>query len=464
MATIPYEQGRPASAPVRTIPSYFPFTGGMRILPLLLAEAYLCVLLGLFLIWPINWQIFHASDWWRLIAYILACYMLIAVGYMLATGPVRRVAEPFKHTEWVIIGGAIAAAILVVPISRVYTGRWPWEVMSVIGQQGEAYRTLQEQLELTTGQRGLIAIIRAVFSPLTFAVVPLGLVHWTRLTWFQRSFVVLSVLVTILISLLRGTDREFADLAIVAVGALLIAVARSNSETSGAIMVFVRRYWPVVIVGVLFVTMAASLFSERKSARLGNVENRTVACVNTSNICANLDAPLIRWMPQEARFATSLFILSTASGFYGLEIAMEKEFKPTYGVGHSPAAIAVYELLTGDTEMARRTYTYRNGFDGWSELNYWSTLMAWLANDLGFPGTLVAILFIGWIFGRTWRSATVGNSDAAAVLFCALMITMFYLTANNQLFGSYDGYFVAAAWAFMWLIEKRHQVVMRLSS
>ena len=52
-----------------------------------------------------------------------------------------------------------------------------------------------------------------------------------------------------------------------------------------------------------------------------------------------------------------------------------------------------------------------------------------------------------------WRSyvddtdfflAAEGNSDPAAVLFCALMITMFYLTANNQLFGSYDGYFVAA--------------------
>jgi hypothetical protein len=351
----------------------------------------------------------------------------------------------------------------VVPISRVYTGRWPWEVMSVIGQQGEAYRALQEQLELTTGQRGLIAIVRAIFSPLTFAVVPLGLIHWARLSWFQRSFVVLSVFVTILISLLRGTDREFADLAIVAMGALLIAIARSKSETSGVIMVFVRRYWPVVIVGVLFVTMAASLFSERKSERLGNVENRTVACVNTSNMCADLDAPLIKWMPQSARFATSLFILSTASGFYGLEIAMEKDFKPTYGVGHSPAALAIYELITGDNQMARRTYTYRNGYEGWSELNYWSTLMAWLANDLGFPGTLVAIFFIGWIFGRTWRSATVGNSDAAGVLFCALMITMFYLTANNQLFGSYDGYFVSGVWAFLWLIEKRHQVVMRFA-
>lgn len=463
MATMPLQDRQPTRPAARTVPSSFPFKGAIRTMPLILTMAYLFTLLALFLVWPINWQIFHAADWARLIAYVLACYGLIAAGYMLATGPVRRVAEPFKYTEHVIIAGAVAAFVLLFPISRVYTGRWPWEIMSVIGQQGEAYKNLQEQLDQTTGQRGLVALVRAVFSPLTFAVIPLGLVHWARLTWSQRGFIALSVLVTIMISLLRGTDREFADLVIVSLGALMIAIARSKSETSGAIMVFIRRYWPVVIVGVLFVTMAASLFTERKSERLGGIENRTAACVNTSNICADIDAPLIRWMPLEARFATSLFILSSASGFYGLEIAMEKDFRPTYGVGHSPAALAVYELLTGDREMARRTYTYRNGFEGWSELNYWSTLMTWIANDLGFPGTLAAMLFLGWIFGRTWRSATTGNSDAAAVLFCALMITMFYLTANNQLLGSYDGYFVVAAWALLWLVEKRHQVVMRLS-
>jgi len=449
-------------APGKVEPSYLPFRGGMRLLPLILVLAYLCTLFLLFLIWPINWQIFHAADWTRLIAYVLGCYALIAAGYMLGTGPVRRVAEPIRHLEWIIIAGALVSFALLFPISRIYTGRWPWEVMAVIGQQGEAYRSLQEQLDQTTGQRGAIAFVRAVFAPLTFAVVPLGLVYWAKLTWIQRGFVALSIATTILISLLRGTDREFADLTIVGLGALLIAVARSKTEAAGSLMLFVRRYWPIVILGVIFLTMAASLFSERKSERLGGVQNRTVACVNVSNICADIDAPLIAWMPLEARFATSLFILSSASGFYGLGIAMEKDFQPSYGVGHSPATLAIYELATGDDELKRRTYTYRNGFEGWSELNYWSTLMTWIANDVGFGGTLIVILTIGWLFGRTWQSATLGGSDAAAVLFCALMITMFYLTANNQLLGSYDGYFIVGAWAVVWMREKRHNVFRRL--
>ena len=112
--------------------------------------------------------------------------------------------------------------------------------------------------------------------------------------------------------------------------------------------------------------------------------------------------------------------------------------------------------------MLHRTYTYRNRGDHWSEEYYWSTLMTWIANDVGFPGTLVVMLALGWLFGRTWRAATTGGSDPAAILFCALMITMFYLTANNQLLGSYDGYFIVAVWATLWLREKRHHVFERV--
>ena len=450
-------------APRQAMASYLPFRGWVRLLPMALIQIYLAILFLLFLVWPINWQIFHAADWAWLSLYVISCYVLLAVGYLLATGRVRRVAQPLKRIDWIIISGAVISFALMFPISQVYTGRWPWEVIAVAGEQGEAYRNLQETLDETTGQRGVIAAIRALFAPLTFAVVPLGLIYWDKLTWFQRGFVGLAIVVTIVISLLRGTDREFADLVIVGTGAMLVALGRAKMASGQPLSYFAKKYWVILAGGFLFVAVAAQLFSDRKSERLGGVDNRITACVNTSNICADIDAPLISWMPLQARFASSLFILSSSSGFYGLQIAMEKDFQPSYGVGHSPATLSVYELITGDDQLKRRTYTYRNGFEGWSELNYWSTLMVWIANDVGFGGALIVILAIGYLFGATWRSATLGRSDAAAVLFCALMITMFYLTANNQLLGSYDGYFIFVAWLIIWLREKRHTVFSRMS-
>ena len=431
----------------------------LRVLPITLIIPYLLVLYGLFLLWPVNWQIFRPEDWFWLSAYVLATYTMVGVGFWFGSAPGNTVTVPLERLrDFVIVAGAALGFMLMFPTSIVYTGRWPWEVLSVIGQQGEAYRTLQEQLELTTGERGYVALARALIAPLTFAVLPLGLIHWNSLSWFVRGAVGLAVATVILLSLLRGTDREFVELIIVGSGAMMVSLGRSSEVGVQVFVQFIRKYWLLLAAGLILFTVAATLFSDRKSDRLGNIENRTAACVNTSKICADLDAPGIRWMPQQARFATSLFILSSSSGFYGLAIAMEKEWRPTYGVGHSPATLAVYELITGDEEMERRTFTYRNGFEGWSELNYWSTLMTWIANDVGFGGALIVILAIAWLFGVTWRDATLGRSDAAAVLFCAILITMFYLSANNQLLGSYDGYFVVAGWMLLWFREKRKRV------
>ena len=433
----------------------------LRILPIALIIPYLLILFALFVLWPVNWQIFRAEHWFWLTTYVLATYTMIAVGFWFGSAPGRTVTVPRqKLRDFVIVAGAGAAFILLFPTSIVYTGRWPWEVLGVLGDQGEAYRTLQEQLELTTGERGYIALARAFVAPLTFAVLPLGLIHWNSLSWFKRSAVGLAVATVILLSLLRGTDREFVELIIIGSGAMMVSLGRSSGVGVQIFAQFARRYWLLLVAGLILFTVAATLFSDRKSDRLGNIENRTAACVNTSKICADLDAPGIRWMPQQARFATSLFILSSSSGFYGLAIAMEKEWRPTYGVGHSPATLAVYELITGDDEMERRTFTYRNGFEGWSELNYWSTLMTWIANDVGFGGALIVILAIAYMFGVTWRDATLGRSDAAAVLFCAILISMFYLSANNQLLGSYDGYFVIAGWTILWFREKRKRLTI----
>ncbi len=42
-------------------------------------------------------------------------------------------------------------------------------------------------------------------------------------------------------------------------------------------------------------------------------------------------------------------------------------------------------------------------------------------------------------------------SDPAAVLFVLATTMMVYFPANNQVLGSYDGYFELAAWTPIWL-------------
>jgi len=187
---------------------------------------------------------------------------------------------------------------------------------------------------------------------------------------------------------------------------------------------------------------------------LGGYVSRTAVCANDSHICANLDNPWISWLPQPQRFGLTFFILSTCSGYYGLELALEKPFESSLGIGHSPASLSIYEAITGDPSIHMRTFTYRNAGDHWSEDYYWSTLMTWIANDVGFPGSILVLALIGYCWGRWWREATAGFSDPAAILFTLGTMMMVYLPANNQVFASYDGYVVFACWLSIWIVHR----------
>lgn len=424
-----------------------------RSLPLWLIMSYLAATFALFLIWPINWPIGETERWAILTAYVTLCFSALAF-FFRSGSRLRAVPEPFRPWRGVVVAGALIAIFLLFPSSYFYTGKWPWEIMSALQNQGEAYRSLQDQLLETAGARGPIAFSRAIAAPLTFAVLPLGILHWRDLAARHKALVVGSVLSSIIFSILRGTDREFADIFIVSGSATLIAIGR-QSQAGGRALALIKRFWKPALIILIFIAIAASLFTERKSERLGGYDQRAMICANDSRICADIDAPLVSWMPLSQRFGVSFFILSTCSGYYGLELAMEKDFRPTFGAGHSPAALVIYELLTGDDEAEARTYTYRNGVDGWNQENYWSSLITWIANDVGFPGAVIVLGLIGFMWGRTWHDAAYGQNDPAAVLFCLLMVMLIYLPANNQVFASYDGYTTFFVWLALWLRQPR---------
>ena len=427
---------------------------GLTRLPLLLVFGYVVATFAMFLIWPINWPIYYASEWARLVAYVSLCFAVIGVAAMAGSSGATRLTAPLPYLTVLLIAGAVMSALLLVPASFAYTGRGPWELFDALSDQGAAYRRLQIQLWATEGQRNVIAAMRAFAAPLTFAVLPLGIIHWGRIGTVGRVAVAVTVISSIIFSILRGTDKEIADLFVIGTAAAFVSYGRSRTLGHQGFDL-VRRFWKPALLAVICLYFAVGLFTERKDARLGGYVSRTAVCANESRICANLDNPWISWLPHRQRFGFTFFILSTSSGYYGLTLALEKPFESAYGVGHSPAALSVYELVTGDQSAHLRTYTYRNGADRWSEEYYWSTLITWIANDVGFAGAVLVLGFIGFLWGWWWREAAAGMSDPAAMLFVLATTMMFYLPANNQVLASYDGYTVVAVWVGIWLWHRR---------
>ena len=431
---------------------------GITRLPLLLVFGYVVLTFVLFLVWPINWPIFYTSDWVRLIGYVSLCFAVLWAMTLAGSSGATRVTAPLPGLPYLLVAGGTVSALLLIPSSYAYTGRPPWEVLDALGDQGAAYRRLQAQLLVTEGERNMIVAIRALAAPLTFAVLPLGIIYWRGIGLVGRIAVGVAVAASITFSIMRGTDKEIADLFVIGVAAAFVSYGRSRAVGQHGFLL-VRRYWKPALVALLFFTFAQGLFTERKEGRLGGYVSRTAVCANDSRICADLANPWISWLPLRQRFGVTFFILSTSSGYYGLELALEKPFESSFGVGHSPAALSVYEVLTDDRSMLHRTYTYRNRGDHWSEEYYWSTLMTWIANDVGFLGTIPILALIGFMWGKWWREAAAGMSDPAAVLFAMSTMMIFYLPANNQVLASYDGYVVLVAWLAIWLWHRARQAL-----
>jgi hypothetical protein len=447
----------PRPAILRMLPVVTP--AGVPRLPLILVIGYVAATFILFLVWPINWPIFHAEDWARLITYVALCLFVIGGAAWAGSAGQTRVTGPLPFLSPLLTLGAIAAVLLLAPSSYAYTGRPPWDVLEALRHQGAAYSRLQAQLATTAGQHAGIALLRAAVAPMIYAVLPLAILRWRTIGWSGRIAAAVTAASSVVFSIMRGTDKEIADLFVVGVSAAFVAYGRSWSlGERGAQLV--GRYWRYGLAALVFVYFAQGLYTQRKDERLntGHVAHSSV-CANATHICADLENPWIAWLPPRQRFGLTIFIVSTCSGYYGLELALEKPFESSFGVGHSPVALTAYEALTKDPTPHFRTYTYRNGEDGWSEKYYWSTLVTWIANDVGFPGAVLVLGVIGYLWGWWWREAAAGMSDPAAVLFALTTSMMFYFPANNQVFLTADGYLVFAVWISIWLWHRARRTL-----
>lgn len=426
---------------------------GMTIAPLLLILGYVVATFLLFLLWPIDWPIYHTSAWVTLIGYVTLCLAALSLGARRGAAGKTAVVAQLPNLSLLLAIGALASAVVLIPSTLAYTGRSPWELLEALADQAAAYKRLQIQLFATSGQRTTIVALRTLAAPLTYAVLPLGIINWGRIGWIGRISVLVVVMTSVVFSIMRGTDKEIADLILIGLAACLVSLGRSiaSGESWRGLT---KKLWKPLLIGLVCLFLAQGLFTDRKDARLGGFVSRTAVCANNSRICADLDNSAIAWLPLRQRFGATVFILSACSGYYGLELAMEKPFESTWGAGHSPAALSIYEALTDDPTLRLRTFTYRNGADHWSDEFYWSTLITWIANDVGFVGAPFVLALIGFFWGLWWREAAAGFSDAAAVLFVLATTMVFYLPANNQVLASYEGYSILASWTAVWLWER----------
>lgn len=413
-------------------------------MPLTVGMCYLIFTFILFNIGPMHWQLRH---WSPVLLYVPLLFLCIILGFKSGMRGVPLVSQ-LPSRKAILLAGSLSTILLLYPTAVVYTGRTPWQVLEALSDQKDAYSSLREQLEVTQGERGPIALIRSLFGPVMFAVVPLGVMYWNKLSTLVRCLIIMSVVSTVVLSVLRGTTRELADIVIVGGSALIISIYRKQNGEN-----LIKKNLGKIMLAACLVAGVLVALVIRSKARAGS--SSILTCIGGGYVCPAFDAPVYEHMPEWLVSALATITGYFSQGYYGLGLALDHEFIPTWGLGHSSAISSIYMRLTGDNSFWHSTYIYRLNSDAWSSEFHWSTAATWFASDVSFWGVPVIMFIVGLLWVKSWKDAVYADNDRAALFFCIIMKIIFYFPANNQMMNTFENYVTLIFWSCAWAIGRR---------
>jgi hypothetical protein len=86
---------------------------------------------------------------------------------------------------------------------------------------------------------------------------------------------------------------------------------------------------------------------------------------------------------------------------------------------------------------------------------FWSTMYAWIASDLTFPGSVLAIFLLGYLLALTWSDVLRRDNALAAAAFACLVFLAFSLPMSNPLQDGPGITTFAGIPALWWLLRER---------
>ncbi len=420
------------------------FFGEVRYLPVFFGVAYLSSTILLFFAGPFDWPINNADV---LILFLSVCFLALTLGFGLGVHHIGR-GNLFESWRLFFRVGGFVSIVLVFPSTWAYTGKWPWDFLSILGDQGLAYREMLAALEENeSGVRTYVALARAIFAPFVFCVIPFGILKWKDLKGVDFLLLAGHVCALLIFSVMRGTDRETGDLFVVIATTLLVVVCRA-AVARGRFPFKFSTFMISALGLALLLSAAIFLFVDRKESRMGGIE---AFCVAEAVVCS------VRSANENPVFAKGVFGLEmltayVAQGYYGLSLALKEDFSSTYGLGHSAFLMSAFTKAFDDSAY-RRSYLAKVSDEGWDDKSQWSTIFPWLASDVSFPAVPVVMAVFGFFAGRAWKSAVLYKSDAGALVFLFLSLFVVYMPANNQLAQTLDSYFAFLFWLILWLSQ-----------
>lgn len=410
--------------------------------PLLVTNTYLIGTVLLYIYGPWIWK---SENFLLNIIFLFGCILTFSIGYI--SGIICTQKIKYKNLEEIdkekirkIFNYSVVLQLLLI-IPTIYARTGNIDIMGIFfSTQGEIYR---KSLLFRNEQSGsIIEYIRIVLGPFLFMTIPMVIRYFKILKKYQKILTIIYLLLFIVLSLKTGTDKEIGDIIIFLIGFIIIYFVENK--------VSLKRKLTFVFGALSFAVPAFLLFTERKLSRGAPILTDGINMVDTNNV-------LIRFFSRGLK--NGIIVLSSylTQGYYANSLVIGEKFSSTYGFGHSLFLLSnlkrrispeLYSILFESSYLNIATQK------GWDYMSKWHSIYVWIASDIGFIGCLFFMFFIGFLFSISFVILIKKNEILSLLVFNLMLILIFYIPANNQLFLSPESFVTSNVILLVFIIRQ----------
>jgi hypothetical protein len=286
-----------------------------------------------------------------------------------------------------------------------------------------------------------VLILLSIFYAL---LIPMLIVYWRFIHPWLRKLAVFSIIVYVVSFLYIGTQKGVGDVILLSSAGFAISAATNASEFTNGLK---RKLIAGSLGAILLIFGYMALNQSSRAAEFGLTSSVMVGDVSNTWIGRTFGEPV----------ALGVYVALgyPSHGYLGLSYDLKQDFVFSNGAGLSQAYESYRYQFLGGEPNSLTTYPMRTeAATGWPAGMYWSTAFPWFASDLSFPGTVIFMFCIGYLFARVWLRCLTHRDVLAFGALGQLFIFIAFLPANNQVLMQRQGLWVVISLAILAFLRK----------
>lgn len=380
--------------------------------------------------------------------YVLMFYIFLYFGYWLGVRTKKidhnkAYFENIKFIKILIIFCSLYYTVWGINLIIDFGGNNLVSIVGSIIKPGESY---QNKFDVFAYRENEVVVNRLtqiliLFSFLSSIFVIILVVYWSKISFLLKTLAIFSIVIYLSSYLYIGTQKGLGDVIAYFVVGISLLIVSGHQIKNKNILKF--------LIAIVFISMFSYMIFNQGLRAVQFGQNSSVLFDNIHN------SYLAKKFGEQIAFGFYNTIGYPSHGYLGLSYNLSQDYIFSYGAGLSPAFESYNNQFFGGETNLIKTYPFRTEVTtGWPAGMYWATAFPWIASDLTFPGTILFMFIIGFLFSRVWIKAITHKDILSYAVLGQLAIFLFYLPANNQVLMQRQGFWIVLSIIGLYILRE----------